>query len=175
MVKTWGTLWWKEIKQFCKFIYDPKTEALTHFVRNKFLQFIFNILPVPETTDGSSIDKLAETVANMTISGNAAGTSKNYYIDPRISISWLVYSWCWLIVLTRYFQANFSFIFFRCKKHGIPINDIYTESEQKRFQWAIEQLSNDEASASFAFAENKSDLQSDKWFRLMWMYVYVCM
>ena len=48
-------------------------------------------------------------------------TSKLNYLDPRISVAW-------------------------CKKHGVPIDKVYNNTQRERFRWAI-----DMAEADFVF------------------------
>ena len=48
----------------------------------------------------------------------ALGTSKLNYIDPRISVAW-------------------------CKKHDVPIEEIYNKTQRDKFRWAIEMAGSD--------------------------------
>eukprot|EP00042_Codosiga_hollandica_P030051 m.170513 g.170513 ORF g.170513 m.170513 type:complete len:493 (-) comp53255_c0_seq2:150-1628(-) len=56
--------------------------------------------------------KVAQTIkdSNKTI---ALSTSKLNYLDPRISVAW-------------------------CKKHNVPIDKVYNQTQRKKFLWAIE-------------------------------------
>ena len=51
-------------------------------------------------------------------------TSKENYLDPRISVAW-------------------------CKKHEVPIEKVYNKTQREKFRWAIDMIMNEEEEYHF--------------------------
>lgn len=68
----------------------------------------------------------------------ALGTSKLNYLDPRITVAWLVF-----FTDYEYFQIITSICFCRCKKHEVPIEKIFNKTQRDKFRWAIHMATED--------------------------------
>lgn len=118
---------------YCFYFKDLKKQAKRGSVKEK----------INADKKGKQLERLKEQLKKLELQETdrdenktiALGTSKLNYLDPRISVAWLVLMKFTFLYL--FFIILLHSSIFRCKKHGVPIEKIFNKTQRTKFLWAI--------------------------------------